>query len=527
MPDTDIKSLAGAVRRAYDAGQEDELLEPIVRVDGAGRPVGRIRRGDSVIFYDVRGEREITLTRSLTEPAKSLFPAERLDLSFVTIIEYAPSLAARVAFPPETRLRNTLTEVLGREGFRVVKIAESEKATHVSFFFNGKSDEVFPGESRTIVPSPRVERYADRPEMSAARVTEEVVAALKKDGPCVIVANLANVDEVGHLEFREAVIKAVATVDGSLGAIVAAARKEQAAMIVTSDHGTVEEWLYPDGSVNTGHTRNPVPFILADFAASDPSALKLRPEGGLADVAPTILDLAGIRRPDEMTGSSLIAACPGDGRPRKKILLLILDGWGHREERFGNMIQEAGAPNFESLRSAFPAAILASAGEAVGMPAGTVGNSEAGHLHLGAGRRVFLDRVRIDRAIEDGSFFRNEALLWAMNAARESGKALHLMGIVSFYSSHGTIRHLFALMRMARQAGLKRVYIHSFIGRRNDKPETGAVYIEKVEETARELGLGEVVTVMGRYWSLARESTPDRVEKAYRALVYGEGVHVS
>ncbi len=155
------------------------------------------------------------------------------------------------------------------------------------------------------------------------------------------------------------------------------------------------------------------------------------------------------------------------------------------------------------------------------MPAGTVGNSEAGHLHLGAGRHVFLDRVRVDRAIEDGSFFRNEALLWAMNEAKAAARAVHLMGIVSFYSSHGTIRHLFALMRLAREAGVPRLFIHSFIGRRNDMPETGAIYVEKVEETARELGLGEVATVMGRYWPLARENTPERVEKAYRILVHG------
>jgi 2,3-bisphosphoglycerate-independent phosphoglycerate mutase len=160
------------------------------------------------------------------------------------------------------------------------------------------------------------------------------------------------------------------------------------------------------------------------------------------------------------------------------------------------------------------------------MPAGTVGNSEAGHLHLGAGRRIFLDRVRIDRAIADGSFSQNEILASVMDHGREPGRALHLMGIVSFYSSHGTIRHLFALMRMARDRGLRRVFIHSFIGRRNDKPETGAVYIEKIEDTARELGVGEVATVMGRYWPLARATTPERIVKAYRALVDGKGVRV-
>ena len=160
------------------------------------------------------------------------------------------------------------------------------------------------------------------------------------------------------------------------------------------------------------------------------------------------------------------------------------------------------------------------------MPPGTVGNSEAGHLHLGAGRRILLDRVRIDKAVEDRSFFSNEAFLWAIQKAKQEHRDLHLMGIISHYSSHGTIKHLFALLKLVKDAGVGEVYVHGFIGRRGEKPESGAIYVEKVEEMCRTLGVGEVVTVMGRYWSLDREGNWDRVEKAYRALVYGEGTPV-
>jgi len=517
----DNEPLSAAVRRAYAAGQEDEMLEAIVSADAAGRPVGRIGRGDSVVFYDVRGEREATITRSLTEPGRSLFPAEPLDLRFVTLIEYARSLRVRTAFPPETRLRSTLTEVLVRGGFRVRKIAESEKATHVGFFFNGKTDEVFPGEERFIIPSLQVERYAERPKMRAAEVADEVVSRLADPLRQVIIANLANVDEVGHLEDRGAVVAAVGAVDAALASILEAARAAPAAVLVTADHGAAEEWLYPDGTVDTGHTKNPVPFVLVDFASGAVGPWKLRGRGDLADVAPTLLEIAGLAPPPEMTGRSLVEGRPVTPAAPEKILLLVLDGWGHREEAFGNLIRQAKPAAFERIWRGCPRSVLDAAGEAVGMPPGSVGNSEAGHLHLGAGRRVFLDRVRVDRAIEDGSFFRNEALLWAMTEARLAGRSVHLMGIVSFYSSHGTIRHLFALIEMARQAGVPRLYIHSFIGRRNDMPETGAVYVAKVEEKARELGIGEVVTVMGRYWPLARENTPDRVEKAYHVLVHG------
>lgn len=519
-------SLAPAIRAAYKAGQEDEALEPIVSVDAAGRPVGRISDGDSVVFYDVRGEREVELTRSLVERRFEAFPVRPMDLRFVTLIEYASTLPVTVAFPPEKRLKNTLGEVLSAAGIRVPKISESEKAIHVSYFFNGKREEAFPREEHVTVPSPSTADYASVPGLNASGVVAEVRRRLADPGPQVIVANLANVDIVGHLEDRGAVIRAVEAVDGALAAIVSAARRAKATLLVTADHGTVEEWLYPDGAANTGHTKNPVPFILADFDAPEAAGWTIRKAGELADVAPTILGLAGIPQPGEMTGRSLLLSGPERGRPRRKILLLILDGWGLREETYGNMIREARTPAFDDLWTACPHATLDSFGEAVGMPAGAVGNSEAGHLHLGAGRRVLLDRVRIDAAIEDGSFFHNPAFMKAMAGAREAGRALHLMGIISHYSSHGTIRHLFALLRMAKEQGVGRAFVHGFIGRRGETPESGAVYVEKVEEACREIGVGNLVTVMGRFWSLDREENWDRVAKAYRALVEGAGTPV-
>jgi 2,3-bisphosphoglycerate-independent phosphoglycerate mutase len=294
-------------------------------------------------------------------------------------------------------------------------------------------------------------------------------------------------------------------------------------LIITSDHGTVEEWLYANGAVNTGHTKNPAPFILADFSSKDQKSWHLKQEGDLADVAPTLLELLDLKKPLEMTGESLILNSPQEEKTERRVLLLILDGWGMRQEREGNLIAEAETPNFDKLWFDYPHSYLRAAGEAVGMPSNTVGNSEAGHLHLGAGRKVLLDRVKIDEAIEDASFFRNETFRWAMEGAKRDQKSLHLMGIVSRYSSHGTIKHLFALLRMAQQIELSHVFIHSLIGRRGEMPESGAVYVSRVEEMCQTLSLGQVVTVIGRFWALDREENWDRVEKAYRALVFGEG----
>ena len=520
--------LVEAIKRAYREGQEDEALEPIVAVDSSGRPIGRFEKGDSVIFYDIRGEREIQLTESLINKDFNHFPVEKdLDLKFVTMIEYDSSLDVKIAFPPDGKINNTLTETLSKAGLNILKIAESEKAIHVGYFMNGKNEEMFPGEKRIVIPSPEgVSSYASTPEMSASQVVDTVSENLANPSYRMIIANIANVDVIGHIEDQKAVIQAVEEVDRQLGKIVKECRSKGITLVVTSDHGTVEEWLYPDGAINTGHTKNPVPFVLADFSSSQPDGQSLRPEGELADVAPTLLSLLGIEKPAEMTGESLLLSPSEKDKTERRVLLLILDGWGIREDKEGNLIADAGTPDFDKLWSRFPHAVLQASGEAVGMPSHTVGNSEAGHLHIGAGRRIFLDRVRIDKAVENGSFNKNEAFLWAIEGAKRDKKALHLLGIVSFYSSHGTLDHLFALLRMAKQHEVENVFIHSLIGRRGEKPESGAIYAAQVQDMCRSLSLGQVVTVIGRFWALDREENWDRVEKTYRAMVYGEGTHV-
>lgn len=512
-----------AILEAYRRGQEDESLEPIIACTRSGEPLGRMSSGDYVIFYDIRGEREIQITRSLTEEGFSEFPVKNnTRLHFVTMIEYSSELPVRVAFPQKAEVKNTLPEVLSRAGWKICKVAESEKAIHLSYFMNGKNEHSFPHEERVVIPSPEgFSTFAGKPEMSAAEVTDAVLSRLDGQGRQVIAANLANVDVVGHTENKAAVIRAVETVDEQLGRLISRCREKGVTMLVTADHGSVEEWLYPDGQINTGHTGNPVPLILADFSQEHHPGL--RREGELPGVAPTVLELLGIPKPEEMTGESLLAGHSGVSGPRNNLLLLILDGWGLRPKKKGNLIYEAKTPHFDAIWKNFPHSRLKASGEAVGMPPGTVGNSESGHLHLGAGRRIFLDRVLIDRAIQDGSFMKNESFIWAMDEAKRNRKPLHLLGIVSHYSSHGTLDHLFALLRLAKERGVKDVFVHSLIGRRGEKPESGSAYVEKVEETCRALTTGQVVTVMGRFWALDREENWDRVEKAYKALVDGEG----
>lgn len=509
--------LAKAIIATYSQGQEDELLEPHLLVEADNSPIGRIGKGDCVIFYNIRGEREIELTRSLTDKEFNHFARKNLDLSFVTMVQYKKGLNTSVAFPPQQRLKNTLGEVLSRAGKRVVKITEAEKAIHLAYFLNGKREQPYPGEESIVLPTRKdVATFDQAPEMSAAEVTEKTCQVLADPSADVVIVNLCNVDVVGHSANEKAVLRAVETVDRCLGRILACARKNHVTSVVTADHGTVERWLYPDGTIDTGHTRSPVPCIV-DAAGQ----FRLRDRGALSNLAPTVLDLLGLSVPEEMTEQSLVK---GRFERSKRLLLLILDGWGHNDEDYGNMIGKAQTPKFDELWAQSPHTMLAAAGEAVGLPPKVVGNSEVGHLHIGAGRRVLSDRLRIDEAIADGSFMNNRAFLWIIEEAKRRKQALHLLGIVSFYSSHGSVEHLKALLGLCKKERVEPVYVHAMLGRRGEKPQAGARYIGMIEEECRELGVGNVVGVIGRYWSMDREENWDRIEKTYRWLVEGVGI---
>ena len=256
--------MSEAIRRAYKEGQEDETLLPLILTDRQGNPAGRIGKGDCVIFYNIRGEREIELTRSLTEDNFAEFPVEPdLNLHFATMIEYQKGLNVQVAFPPEETLQDTLSDIISRHDLKQAKITEAEKAVHVGFFFNGKKQELLPGEERIVVPTRKdVALFDEAPEMSIEKITQAAMDKIDDDNCNFIVVNFPNVDVVGHIENEAAILRAVEAVDKHAGLVIENARKKGMTVIVTADHGTVEKWLYPDGAVDTGHTDSKVPFIL-------------------------------------------------------------------------------------------------------------------------------------------------------------------------------------------------------------------------------------------------------------------------
>jgi 2,3-bisphosphoglycerate-independent phosphoglycerate mutase len=207
----------------------------------------------------------------------------------------------------------------------------------------------------------------------------------------------------------------------------------------------------------------------------------------------------------------------------KPVALIILDGFGLREETYGNAVAQANKPNFDRYWSTYPHTTLTASGEAVGLPDGQMGNSEVGHLNIGAGRIVYQDLTRITKSIREGDFFENPALTGAVRKAKERGKKLHLYGLLSDGGIHSHIDHLFALLELAKREGLERVYVHAFLDGRDVPPDSAKGYMESLLAKMNQLGLGKVATIHGRFYALDREKKWDRVEKSYRAMVYAEG----
>lgn len=291
-----------ALKEAYRRGETDEFVEPTVILNAQGAPLARIMAEDSVIFFNFRPDRARQISHALVDEVFPHFDRgeERPLPNFVSMTEYESNLPVPVAFPPDY-LEGTIGEVYSRHGYKQLRVAETEKYAHVTFFFNGGREKPFPGEERVLVPSPKVATYDLQPEMSAAGVTQSVVDAVTADRYALIVVNLANADMVGHTGNLKAALKAVEIVDESLGKIGAAALPHGWKVLICGDHGNAEQMTDEGGSYHTAHTLNPVPLLLL----GRPEAV-FRPEGILADLAPTILDLAGLPRPPEMTGQSMI-----------------------------------------------------------------------------------------------------------------------------------------------------------------------------------------------------------------------------
>ncbi|MGM0804476.1 MAG: 2,3-bisphosphoglycerate-independent phosphoglycerate mutase [Bacillota bacterium] len=298
----DYKDPFEVVEDSYSNGVHDEFVLPSVLKKENGEPVATVQDGDAVIFCNFRPDRAIQISQVFTnEDFRGFDRGEAFpkNLHFVCLTHFSETVDGDVAFKP-TNLDNTLGEVLSQQNFKQLRIAETEKYPHVTFFFSGGREAEFPGETRILIDSPKVATYDLKPEMSAYEVTDALVGEIEADKHDAIILNFANPDMVGHSGMLEPTIKAVETVDECLGKVVDAILAKGGAAIITADHGNADEVITMEGNPMTAHTTNPVPVIVTQ------EGLELRQDGILADLAPTVLNLLGGVQPKEMTGKSLI-----------------------------------------------------------------------------------------------------------------------------------------------------------------------------------------------------------------------------
>ena len=293
--------VVAAMQASYDAGVTDEFILPIVSVDAAGNPLAKIEAGDVVIFFNYRNDRAKELTVVLTQKDMPEEGMLTIPLEYYCMTPYDSSYKGLHVLFDKDNVQNTLGEYVSTLGKKQLRIAETEKFAHVTFFFSGGRESEFPGEERILVPSPKVATYDLQPEMSAPEVADKLVAALNTQKFDFIALNFANGDMVGHTGVREAIVKAVETIDKCVNQVVETAKKNDYEVIIIADHGNADNAENEDGSPNTAHSLNPVPFI---YVTENKNA---KVENGiLADVAPSICTIMGIEKPAEMTGHSLI-----------------------------------------------------------------------------------------------------------------------------------------------------------------------------------------------------------------------------
>lgn len=291
-----------AVKASYDKQVTDEFIKPIVAVDKAGNPVATIREGDVVLCFNFRTDRGRQITEALTQKDFPEQGMRKLALHYVTLTNYDDSFQNVKLIFDKDNLENTIGEVLAAAGKKQIRIAETEKYPHVTFFFSGGRETVFEGETRILCPSPKVATYDLKPEMSAAEIRDKIIPELKKGDVDFVCLNFANPDMVGHTGVFEAAVKACETVDQCAQKVTEAAIENGYTVLIIADHGNADMMVNEDGTPNTAHTTNLVPCILVDKSFKG----KLR-DGKLGDLAPTILTLMGLRVPEQMTGNVLLA----------------------------------------------------------------------------------------------------------------------------------------------------------------------------------------------------------------------------
>lgn len=535
------------VERLYGEGHADEMMPPIVKSGPDGAPLGRIGDGQPVFFFNFRTDRTQRILRAFAG-AKDLpgsFRKRPARPVIFTMLDYSANTKpyTKGFVIPREGLRQTLMEILDGQGVSIFSTAETEKAPHVTSFFAGLREEPFPRQIIKIVSSPRdVATYDQKPAMNAKGVADaalEFVTAtehyqvepdrrVRLSPDRFVLVNFANGDMVGHTNL-EAAKKAVAAVDRELERLVPALLKAGYVVLITADHGSAEQMLDENGGAFTAHSANPVRLMMIDPHGR---SAEFREDMALRHLAPTIMETMGMKGKIPQSWEKglfvrSLAAAPRNA-PRRAAVI-VLDGWGVNPDPSapGDAIR-GNAPYYESLVGENPHVLLNAAGDEVGLrPLSrydgkpTASNSEVGHFNMAAGRKEKQSIVKIDELIErDGAFSTRAKALWeAIRQAKDKGEPLHLLGLTSEGEVHSSLWHLEAILRTAAKAGLSQVYVHSFLDGRDTPPRSGADFLRQVQRVMDEVGVGEIVTAVGRFYAMDRDDRWERIQTAYDALM--------
>ena len=556
------------------ANRDDYYISPIVVVDSKGEPVGKIEKGDIVIWINHRGDRSFAIMEALTNPDfnehGNRFPVEDLDLTLIPFgrydDEYFTNMGIQEAFPYSVKIESTLGSVLAENRITQARVAESEKYPHVTYFLDGRRNVIYPGEDTVIIPSEPVADKDKKPEMKFAETAQAVIEFVKgtngREKKKVIVVNFA-LDIQGHelKGDKERGIRAVLATDKAVGEVLKAVEEEGGAAVVTADHGNIEETaiLDKDGKPlkdkygvipSKQHVfDNPVPFIVNGLGK-----VKLKKGGTLANITPTILEILGLPKPPEMDESLLV-----DYEYKEisgPVVLIIRDGWGiskwdNPEANEWNAVKLANPSVDKELMKNNPWRLLKAHGDAVGLPEYQMGDSDNGHVTIGAGKAYDTLYKQIIEQIENDEFSQNTVLLDAFKKAKQEKRNIHIIGLTSSGGVHSGDPYLPALLEMAKRNNLDsaeiKINLWPILDGRDVQTripdQSGQYYLGQIQNKIEELELNnaQIAGIMGRYYAMDRdaikrdqkgkyeESSPlwqERFKPAYRLWVYGEGVPV-
>ena len=525
-----VASSIEGLKEAFEKAREgvpdpkDYWLRPVVACDDQGKPLGNIEDGDTVIHFDFRPDRSLPLMRILADPAFNKFPTRKLDIDYIPFAPYDAALCKELGIEPAFSSDYLYEDVpitaadIWEENAKVVAyVAETEKFTHVTFFFWNRKDKKLKYGYTVMVPSNKVDDHSQMPEMKSKEISDIVLNCIygrngmkKAD---VVVCNFANMDILKHTGNHEAMVRGAEAVDVNVGRILKGVDENNGFALITADHGAGEETkeLNENGNfILDPKTGEPIPavqhsygskspLILYGFGKKENAPFTLTEGGSIANVVPTMLHLQGIKKP-EGTAESLIIEKGGIERKHGPAVLIIRDGWGIRkydtpDARRYDATLEADTPVNDMLMAEYPNTALVSHGKAVGLPEHQMGDSDTCHQQIGAMRTVAQPLKKIEDAIQSGDFFKNERLIKSIRLANETGKAVVLVGMASEGGVHSHINSLFALLELCKREGVKKIKIHVIHDYRDvSLLKTADYYDNMIRDKIRELGLeGRVI----------------------------------